>query len=235
MADNENSSDVTLTAPRLTNRHSPNYSPFKSCQTNEETQTDVRTNSWPVRRSTHRDIRRTVGHTSFESAASPPLPFPCYCVSEGLSLKRAITCICVQATERALWILTTRLPFRQKYERVSGTSISGDAGQPVLSSPLQLVSITHLFPFTDDVTNKHLQNSWRTQLRNLTLCNFVTEDGSLPEFDAVFPCLVLDVSKAHGDFIFRDPEAQYNLTGSPLQFKKLRSKHSCTLYKPQRT
>jgi len=128
----------------------------KSCETNEETQTAVRTNnSRPVRRSTHRDIRRTVGHTSFESTASPS---PYCCVSEGLSLKRAITCICVSATERALCFLTTRPPFGPKYERVSGTSISGEAGQPLLSSPLQLESITHLFPLTDDVTNKHPQN-----------------------------------------------------------------------------
>jgi len=93
------------------------------------------------------------------------------------------------------------------------------AASPLLSSPHQLVSVTHLFPFTDDVTNEHLPDSWRTQLRNLTLYNVVTENGSLPECDAVISCLVPDVSKAYTDF--RDPGAKNNLTAWPLKLKTL--------------
>ena len=111
----------------------------------------------------------------------------------------------------------------------------GSLSSPLLSFPRQLVSITHLFPFTNDVTNKHLPNSWRTQLRNLTLCNVVTEGASLAECDAVFSCLVPDVSNAYSDFTFRDPAAQNNLTAWPLQLKTLWSNHSRPSYKLQRT
>ena len=107
---------------------------MKICEPNDETQTDVRTNNLTTTSPiyTPRHLNNGRSYIIWKCHLSSH----CYCVSEGLSLKRAITCICVSATERALCILTTTLPFRPKYGRVSGTSISGEAVQPLLCSPL---------------------------------------------------------------------------------------------------
>ena len=116
LADNDKSSETTLPAPRLKNRHSWQFpllitvnlkEQTKSCEIKKETQTDERTNEQfhdqfaDLHTATLQKNRRSYIIWKRQH------PSPSYCVSEGLSLKRAITCICVSVTERALSILTT--------------------------------------------------------------------------------------------------------------------------------